>query len=191
MASRDTDVADIQLNQVLASLVQMDAIGKLVRRWSHVSDRAAVPTCLLEGILVSVESAADRLSHSLDEASRLTNDIKVATSKPFVVPPSMLPTEFSELLAGTNLRLEGIGLILSVAGNAVLNLFQSDMLFHILGLDVKSRQSFAKNMLSVSDTCIDFCDQHSVVNDVMAWLRYENFLLTLNCCGYASKCVCL
>ncbi|THD00152.1 hypothetical protein EYZ11_000343 [Aspergillus tanneri] len=42
-------------------------------------------------------------------------------------------------------------------------------------------------MLSASDAAIAFAkEQYHDPSDVLLWLRYENFVLTRNCCGYES-----
>ena len=146
-----------------------------------------MPWSLLAEVLASVESLASRLSQNLAEPHSLAVDIKEATLRPLAVSPSTLPTEFSLLLTGTNLRL-GAGTILSIAGNAALSLLETDSRLSSPKPDTMDRQSFARDMLLASDTCIAFCDQYFNIHDVNLWLRYENFLLTLNSCGYASKC---
>jgi len=187
MMPRITNVMDFQLNEVLTRLFRIDVIGKLVRRWSQVCPISPVPWSLLEEILLSVESVASHLSQNPAEAHNVATGIKDATRQPLVVPPSTLPTEFSKLLTGKNLRLESIGIILSIASNAALGLLESDVVFSSLALNMQDRQSFVEDMLSASDTCIAFCEQYFGVHDAIVWLRYENFLLTLNSCGYASK----
>jgi hypothetical protein len=43
-------------------------------------------------------------------------------------------------------------------------------------------------MLSASDAAIAFAkEQCRDLHDMLLWLRYENFVLTRNCCGYESK----
>jgi hypothetical protein len=77
-----------------------------------------------------------------------------------------------------------------VAGNAALGLLESDVVFSSTGMhqDVLDRKAFAGEMLSASDAAIAFAkEQCHDLYDVLLWLRYENFVLTRNCCGYESK----
>lgn len=178
----------MQLDQVLSRLSQMEVVGKLVRRWWRVSLSDPVPRGLFEKVLISVESAANRLGKGHIEASRLAIDVREASLKPWTVLPGTSPREFSKLLTEPNLRLEAIGIVLATAGTAVLCLLESDILFSVLSLNAEDRYIFARDMLSASDTCIAFCDDSSGLHDLMIWLRYANFLLTLNFCGYAGKC---
>ncbi|KAI1114795.1 hypothetical protein F5Y14DRAFT_450652 [Nemania sp. NC0429] len=182
----DTTVADMQLDQVLSRLLQMEAIGKLVRRWWRVNPSGPVTRSLLDKVLVSVESAADRVSKGHMEAKRLAIEVREASSRPWAIPPSTSSRELPKLLTEPSLRLEAIGIILATAGTAALCLLESDILFSVLSLNAEDRRLFAKDMLSASDTCIAFCDDSSAPHDLMIWLRYTNFLLTLDFCGYAD-----
>lgn len=186
--TQDTTVADMQLDQVLSRLSQIEAVGKLVRRWWRVSSSGPVTRSLFDKALVSVESAAHRVSKGHTEAKRLAIEVREASLRPWAILPSTSPREVSKMLTEPNLRLEAIGIILATAGTAALCLLESDILFSVLSLSAEDCHLFAKDMLSASDTCIAFCDDSSGLHDLMIWLRYTNFLLTLNLCGYASKC---
>lgn len=126
--------------------------------------------------------------------NQLAEDIQNASSQPLVVPRGLQPAEFSQVLNGRNLRIESIGLVLSVAGNAALGLLESDILFSSTGMyqDILDRKAFAGEMLSASDATIAFAkEQCHDLYDALLWLRYENFLLTRSCCGYESKATCM
>lgn len=184
--TQDTTVADMQLDQVLSRLSQIEAVGKLVRRWWRVSSSGPVTRSLFDKALVSVESAAHRVSKGHTEAKRLAIEVREASLRPWAILPSTSPREVSKMLTEPNLRLEAIGIILATAGTAALCLLESDILFSVLSLSAEDCHLFAKDMLSASDTCIAFCDDSSGLHDLMIWLRYTNFLLTLNLCGYAN-----
>lgn len=184
-----TTVPDMQLDQVLSRLSQMEVVGKLVRRWWRVSPGGPITRSLLDKVLVSVESAAHRVSKGHTEAKKLAIEVKEASLRPWAIIPSTSPREVAKLLTEPSLRLEAIGIILATAGTAALCLLESDILFSVLTLNAEDRHLFAKDMLSASDTCIAFCDDSSSLHDLIIWLRYTNFLLTLNLCGYAGKCM--
>ncbi|KAI1433785.1 hypothetical protein GGR50DRAFT_463998 [Xylaria sp. CBS 124048] len=183
-----TTVHDMQIDQVLSRLSQIEVVGKLARRWWRVSPGGPVPKSLFDKVLISVESAAQRQSKGHIEARRLAIDIRETSSKSWTILPGTPPRDISKLLTEPNLRLEAIGIIFAIAGAAAICLLESDVLFSVLSLNAEDRQTFAKDMLSASDTCIAFCDDNSGLHDLMIWLRYANFLLTLNLCGYAGKC---
>lgn len=182
----DTTVPDMQLDQVLSRLSQIEVVGKLVRRWWRVSPSGPVTRSLFDKVLVSVEAAAHRVTKGHTEAKKLTIEVREASLRPWAVLPSTSPREMSKLLTEPNLRLEAIGIILATAGTAALCLLESDILFSVLSFNAEDRHLFAKDMLTASDTCIAFCDDTSSLHDLMIWLRYTNFLLTLNLCGYAD-----
>ena len=156
---------DTQLQQVLVRLKHIKTIGRLVRRWLQVCISGPVPRPLLLDLLVAVESAAQRCnpgdgSVPVSDAyfNQLAEDIQNASSRPLVVPRELQPAEFSQVLTGRNLRIESIGLVLSVAGNAALGLLDSDVIFSSTGIyqDVLDRKVFAREMLSASDAAITF-----------------------------------
>lgn len=183
---------DIRLNEVLSSLKHIKTIGRLVRQWLQVCLNCPVPRPLLLDLLAAVESAArwcspgdGNVSVADADFSQLAEGIQNASSQPLVIPRGLQPTEFIQVLTGRNLRVELIGLVLSVAGNADLGLLESDVVFSSTVLD---RKAFAGEMLNASDMAIAFAkEQYHDLYDVLLWLRYENFVLTRSCCGYESK----
>ncbi|KAJ5908936.1 hypothetical protein N7495_001618 [Penicillium taxi] len=187
---------DIRIHEVLSRLKHIKTIGRLVRRWLQVCLNCPVPRPLLLDLLAAVESAARQCSPSdgnvpvaVADFSQLAEGIQNASSQPLVIPRGLQPTEFSQVLTGRNLRVELIGLVLSVAGNAALGLLESDVVFSSTSMyqDVLDRKAFAGEMLSASDAAIAFAkEQCHDLYDVLLWLRYENFVLTRSCCGYES-----
>jgi hypothetical protein len=188
---------DPRLHEVLACLSQIKIIGRLVRRWLQVCINCPIPKSLLLDLLVSIESAAHCCNTGKGDApaadgefSQLAENVQDASSHPLIVPRGSLPAELCQLLTGQNLRAESIGLILSVAGNAVHGLLDSDVVFAFTGVyqDILDRNAFTRGMLSASDAAIAFAkEQYKDPHDVILWLRYENFVLTKNCCGYESE----
>lgn len=102
---------------------------------------------MLKEVLVSVESAANRISQGHGETNRLAEDVKTATSQQLVVPLDTRPEEFSKILTRPSLRAEAIGLVLSMAGNAAICLLESDIVFSVSDMHVLDRKAFAKDML--------------------------------------------
>jgi len=184
----DVTVAGMLLDQVLSRLSQFDIVGELLRRWWRVSPSGPVPRCLFDKALISIESASHRLEQGPAEARRLAAEIMEASSRPWVMPPETPPRDLPKLFAEPNLRIEAVGIILATAGTAAICLPESDILFSVLSLNSEQRHRFARDILQASDACITFCDDDSPgLHDLMIWLRYASFLLTLNFCGYAGK----
>lgn len=177
---------EIQLKEVLSHLSELDLISKLIRRWYEISQTCLFPGVFLYEALASLRLAARRFNQDFLEASRLAADILSATSKPFSVPVDTQPSDFPKLFTGSNMRLEIIGLLLSTAGLAALQIPATDTLFLTVKFTKADRNTFATNMLSASDTCISLCDKYFNVNDVMVWLRSENLTLAMNFWGNTS-----
>ncbi|KOC07703.1 hypothetical protein AFLA70_15g004922 [Aspergillus flavus AF70] len=58
------NIVDIWLHDIPIRLPRINAISKLVRRWLQVSPSCPVPRFMLKEVLVSVESAANRISRT-------------------------------------------------------------------------------------------------------------------------------
>ncbi|RYP79591.1 hypothetical protein DL769_002901 [Monosporascus sp. CRB-8-3] len=179
-------VDKIQLADVLSHLSKFDLISNLVCRWSQISQMSLVPSTFLEEALVSLQTSGVCFDKAVTETDTLAAKILSATVKPFVVPPNTQALEFSKLFTYCNLRLETVGLVLTIAGLAALKLPPSDALFVTHSSTNEERQAFVADMMAASDTCVTLCEKYSNPSDLTTWLRIENLTLATNRWGSAS-----
>ncbi|KAI0871750.1 hypothetical protein GGS24DRAFT_492007 [Hypoxylon argillaceum] len=177
-ATRSID--EIQLAGVLSRLPDLDFISALIRRWYQVSQMCLVPLGFLDEALASLKAASITVSV---EASNLASKILSASSKPLKILSSVEAVDFPKQFTLSNLRLEIVGVLLTVAGLAAFKLPANDTLFSIHPLSKPERHLFASTILSISDELINLCSKNFELNDIMIWLRSENLTLTMNLRG--------
>ncbi|KAI1149643.1 hypothetical protein F4825DRAFT_429741 [Nemania diffusa] len=174
-ATRSID--EIQLAGVLSRLPDLDFISALIRRWYQVSQMCLVPLGFLDEALASLKAASITVSV---EASNLASKILSASSKPLKILSSVEAVDFPKQFTLSNLRLEIVGVLLTVAGLAAFKLPANDTLFSTDPLSKPERHLFASTILSISDELINLCSKNFELNDIMIWLRSENLTLTMN-----------
>ncbi|KAF7533809.1 hypothetical protein G7054_g6761 [Neopestalotiopsis clavispora] len=179
-------IDELVLTNVLTKLADLDLITTLIRRWKQITQMCLVPLTFLEEILISLKESTSGSNKVRVEVGNFASQVLSATSQPFMVPTTTEAADFHRLFTGSNMRVEGIGLISSVSGLAAMKLPASDEMFADCLSSKAERKNFATNMLSVSNTCIELASKCCDTNDFMVWLRVENLTLTMYLEGSAS-----
>ncbi|KAF2134333.1 hypothetical protein P153DRAFT_331434 [Dothidotthia symphoricarpi CBS 119687] len=96
------------------------------------------------------------------------------TIRPLRVPSTMLPSEFFTLFTGTNLRWESLGLVLAIAGYNAQFIPPNDSFFTLDDGTKIDRDVFIEDIIHTTNDCINLCQTHGAVNDIMVWLIYIN-----------------
>ncbi|KAF2474541.1 uncharacterized protein BDR25DRAFT_109618 [Lindgomyces ingoldianus] len=137
-----------------------------------------------------IVSALPQLRKDLEQLSVTRNDSFAAyaeitrnTARPFKVPASMSPSEFHTLYTGQNLRWETLGLIFIVAGSNAQFTSPDHPVFTLESGRKINKDEFIEDMIQASNDCINLCQVHGAVNDIMVWLMYQNMLVTSNFYG--------
>ncbi|KAI0975670.1 hypothetical protein F4678DRAFT_276977 [Xylaria arbuscula] len=179
----DGAIDEIQLTDVFSCLPDLDLISALIHRWYQASQMCLVPLHFLDEALVSLKAAANDISF---EANDLASNMFSASFKSLEVLSSIEAVDFHKQFTMSNLRLEIVGLLLTIAGLAASKLPASDTLFLTHTLSKVERVSFATDMLSASDTLIDLCNRNFQPNDILIWLRSENLALAMSLRGNSN-----
>ncbi|KAI1299760.1 hypothetical protein F5Y03DRAFT_247221 [Xylaria venustula] len=179
----DGVIDEIQLADVFSCLPDLDLISALIHRWYQASQMCLVPLHFLDEALVSLKAAAR--DNSL-EAKDLASNMFSASSRSLEILSGVEADNFHKQFTMSNLRLEIVGLLLTIAGLAASKLPASDTLFLTHTLSKVERVSLATDMLSVSDTLIDLCTRNFQPNDILIWLRSENLALAMSLRGNSN-----
>lgn len=105
------------------------------------------------------------------------------TARPLKVPSTMVPSEFHTLCTGQNLRWETMGLALIISGSIAQFSSPDAPIFDLGNGRMIDRDEFIEDTMHVSNDCINLCQVHGAVNDIMVWLIYANLLVTSNFYG--------
>lgn len=173
--------------KVLARFTQeMTFLEKLIPRYYETSQVATIAAPL---ILLALPAVTKRLrevwtadhERNLSAAKRILE----STSIRLDILPATTARNFHTLFTGPLLRLEIIGVILSLAGLASLYLPAHDAT--LIMQNGFNRREFALEMADLSDTCIGLCERSNAVNDLWSWLLYENLVLSTLQHGDSSR----
>ncbi|ORX97546.1 hypothetical protein BCR34DRAFT_165121 [Clohesyomyces aquaticus] len=133
--------------------------------------------------------ALPKLAQDLKELSVTDNPLAAYaaitknTARPIKVPASMAASEFYTLFTGQNLRWETLGLIFIVAGSNAQFTSPDHPVFTLEDGKKIDKDEFIEDMIQASNYCINLCQVHGAVNDLMVWLMYQNMLATSNFYG--------
>ncbi|KAJ5240190.1 hypothetical protein N7468_004809, partial [Penicillium chermesinum] len=150
-------------------------IEGLIREYYALSQGAVIPAPVILNSLGPLRRMLQDCSDKKLEESINPLTIRVIhnTAETFEIPSSITGKEFHKLYTGPAIRLEIIGVICSIAGQAgSVGLARTG-----LGKDVSPPQ-FARAMLAASDIVIHICKILTPANDLTIWLTYQNLLLT-------------
>jgi hypothetical protein len=111
------------------------------------------------------------------QAYPLYAEITRNSARPMKIPSDMRPSEFHLLFTGKNLRWEILGLILAVAGNHAQFTSPNDPLFILEDGKQMKREEFIEDVMYATDTCINICQKHGAVNELMTCLVYINLMV--------------
>ena len=108
-----------------------------------------------------------------DEEALASMITRNTAEKSIVITPNMTPAEFYATFTGENLRWEFVGIIFTLAGLATTTVwYQSDSF-----LSETDKDAFTEEMAAASNACIEICNQHDSVNDLLVWLYHTHFTL--------------
>jgi hypothetical protein len=116
---------------------------------------------------------------------RLVNLVLENSSKPLDVSETLRASDFHKICSGDNLRLETIGFLLATAGRALS--FGSCP--HLINeqRDPGMRSKLVDELLRASTSCTILCSLISPVNDLLVWMLFDNYHLTLMVCGFSGN----
>ncbi|KAF2645998.1 hypothetical protein P280DRAFT_476447 [Massarina eburnea CBS 473.64] len=137
-----------------------------------------------------ITSALPQLRKDLQQLAGLSSDpypayaeITRNSTQPLKVPPTMLASEFHTLFTGPNLRWETFGLVMILAASNAQFTSPDDPHFTLEDGSRIDKDTFIEDMIHASNDCINLCQVHGAVNDIMVWLLYNNMIVKSNLYG--------
>ena len=164
--------------EVLGCLDDLPTIQQLVREFYDVSQAAAVPAPL---ILNAVEQMSIDIQHSQISARSVLRN----TAQPIEIPTELEGNDFHELFTGKQLRLEIIGVVCAIAGQACCFALAHDKFRGSTG--AARRAEFPKRMMAINDIVTTICRMITPTNDLTIWTLHESVLLSSLVHSYSSE----
>jgi hypothetical protein len=175
-----------ETTKLLGILREISTIEQLVHGFYGTSQSAILPTLLIYNIVAEMRGILEK-----DETPQIiykkTTQILESTAQNFKMPPDIKGKDFHTLFRGTQMRLEIMGLVYSIAGRSCIFGLAHDRFPGHAEAASAARFQFARRMLTASNTAIHVCKLLTPVNDMMSWLLHENMLLSCMLQGDSSK----
>jgi len=176
------------VSKVLHCLSHFPLIERLIRHYYKTSQLAVIAGPIILNALVSINSTVrQRWKKDIICDKALATMLLQNTARPLEVPASLPGSDYHSLFTGPNLRLEIIGLIISVAGLASFFLSPRNPIFVKDDGDVIDRREFMDQMTHASNTCSALCEDVGSVNDLLLWLIHQDAVLLSMQRGDSSK----
>ncbi|KAF2185061.1 hypothetical protein K469DRAFT_726933 [Zopfia rhizophila CBS 207.26] len=168
---------------IVSKLAPFSLFEKSIKMYFSANKASALVGPLIMSALPQLRIDLEQLSVTGNDPSAAYAEITGNTARPFKVPSSMLASEFHTLFTGSNLRWETLGLILIVAGSNAQFTSPDHSVFTLESGRKIDKDEFIEDMIQTSNDCINLCQVHGAVNDLMVWMMHQNMLVTSNFYG--------
>ncbi|KAL2820593.1 hypothetical protein BJX63DRAFT_379724 [Aspergillus granulosus] len=190
-----------EVTKLLTYLKDYSTIEQLVRDYYALSQASVLPGPIILSSTATMRGLIEE-GETPQTLHRKTTQVLENTARKFHIPLDTKGKDFHHLFTGGRLRLEIIATIYAIAAQASFFGFAHDRFFQgFIGSSCAARVKFARKMLAASDIAVQVCRVLSPVNELMAWMLYENWQL---CCmvlgesssatwrrsGELSSCIC-
>ncbi|KAF2003421.1 hypothetical protein P154DRAFT_86277 [Amniculicola lignicola CBS 123094] len=168
---------------IISKLYPFSLFERSVELYFELNKACAIVGPLVTLAMPQLRIDLERLTQTASNPYASYVEITRNTIRPLKVPSSMLASEFHTLFTGQNLRWETLGLILILAGSNAQFTPPDHPLFLLSNGQRINKEDFIEDMIHTSNACINLCQIHGAVNDIMVWLIYMNMLVTSNFYG--------
>ncbi|KAF1838317.1 hypothetical protein BDW02DRAFT_565142 [Decorospora gaudefroyi] len=172
------------LGHVIVSTLQpLSFFEKSCHMYFESNKASAIIGPLLLSALPQLRKDLELLATAGSDAYPLYAEITRNTARPMKVPSNMPPSEFHTLFTGVNLRWETLGLLLAITcSNAQFTSPRSSVFILEDGKQI-NKGDIIEDMMHATNICINICQTHGAVNDIMVWLLFQDMLVTSNFYG--------
>lgn len=174
--------------EVLSFLYNLKIRQKLIDRFYHRTWNVVVPKVVMEAIMNSIREIFDSFDPNdlKAELQDLSTRMFQNTSRSMATHSSMTVEEYCASFTGSNFRWEALGNIFSLCGQQLVITPDNDPEFAQPD-DPGAKDRLLEQMTVASTICLNFCDQASSVNEMLAFLQHNDVLLRTQQYGDSSK----
>ena len=175
--------------EVLLFLYNLKDRQKLLDRFYLRTWNAIVPEVLLRAAAISIDRIFEGFyNHDLIvQLQKLATQIFQNTSRPMIIHQSMTVQEYCDTFTGPNLRWEVIGNLFSIFGQQLVITPDNDPDFSQGSQDPRAKDRLLEQVVVASTICLNFCDQASSANEMLAYLQYNDVMLQTQQYGDSSS----
>lgn len=133
-----------------------------------VPSQVIIPALSAVGNTLRQHGLSDSKPPDHQRCNRLAEAVLVATAAPITVTSSLAPGDYMSMFTADNVRVEFLGLVLSIAARACLQ--DRKYWQNVPGVSVP-------DMFRASTTCLQLAREVAQVNDVLIWLGQDHAML--------------
>lgn len=171
---------------ILKTFRYYSTIKELIVWYALHCQAGTIPLPFDVGLINALQPVVDRynLTHSIPDP-QLVSLVLGNSSKPLHISETLQACDFHKICSGDNLRLETVGFLLATAGRAL----SFGSCTHLINErnNPGLRDKLVDELLRASTSCTILCSLISPVNDLLIWMLFTNFHLTLMVCGFSGK----
>ncbi|KAF2492744.1 hypothetical protein BU16DRAFT_466528 [Lophium mytilinum] len=166
--------------EVLSLLKEMPLFEKFINHWMSLSHGYIVIAPMMRIWTSSLWAVHHRaLETQKPEALlKMAESISLNTIKPLQFDGKTTPREFAASCTGEQLRWEVVGIVFAAVGVVLMSLTDGNPLFCNLEDAPMDRKQLALKVWDASESCLSFCNDFDILNDVFLWLLFENYVLS-------------
>ncbi|KAL3475895.1 hypothetical protein BJX99DRAFT_228812 [Aspergillus californicus] len=163
--------------KALGHLRELSMIEQLVREYYDISQAAVIPIPFIYRILVEMRDMFEEGETSQSLHTKTSQALENTALK-FQIPSDTQAKDFHKLVTGPRLRLEVIGTLYAIAGDASLCGFAHGRFQGAAESTSAARIRFARMMITASDTIIQVCRVLTPTNDLTIMMLYQHWVLS-------------
>ncbi|KAF2807241.1 uncharacterized protein BDZ99DRAFT_573110 [Mytilinidion resinicola] len=166
--------------EILSLLKDMSLFEKLINYWMTLSHGYIVIAPMMKIWTSSLWAVHHRaLETQKPEALlKMAETISLNTIKPLRFDGKTTPREFAASCTGEQLRWEVVGIVFAAVGVVLMSLMDGNPLFYNDNDEPIDRKQLALKVWDASESCLSFCNDFDILNDVFLWLLFENYVLS-------------
>lgn len=174
--------------EVLLFLYSLKNRQKLLDRFYLRTWNAIAPEVIMQSTLTSIDKIFNGFDGNdlMPQLQKLATQAFRNTSQPITTHPSMTVKEYCDSFTGENLRWEPIGNLFSIFGQQLVITPDNDPDFSQGSDDPGAKDRLLEQVVVATTICLNFCDQASSANEMLAYLQYNDVMLQTQQYGDSS-----
>lgn len=150
------------------------SVNALIASWLAKGVNLALAEPFVKTSLDSIDRLWTEISdHAEDWHINLSRQLLHHARSPLVNHGMTTMSDFVRLSCGRDIRLETLGIYLTAAARASIEL----PFFHPLYVDLKQRDRFRRSVTQLADHILDLCLAFDHLDDLQLVFQYENWIL--------------
>jgi hypothetical protein len=173
--------------EVLLFLYNLKVRRKLVGKFYLRSWNVVVPKVVVDAIMDSIDEVFGGFNTSdlMPQLQSLATQIFQNSSRALTTHQSMTIKDYCNSFTGRNFRWEALGNIFTLCGQQLVMTPENDPVV-TEGDEPGAKDRLLEQVTVASTICLNFCDQASAANEMLAYLQYNDVMLRTQLYGDSS-----